>query len=615
MEKKKITFKLSSLFVAICCMLSGLLISNISSAQTIQSIGDPHVDCTNGCTSKDVQIQRAYLVDLTAQHNPLTSGFQCQGTASVQLALDLTTKTPRVGVFIYAHVKNLNDQTITYATVSECFSTALASGGVTKVVFNQTFGWPCGTPIILTDVFIGWGTGNTDFCAGSSDPRCPATPSKCFSLPPGEFITIEIPTAGSSTLSQCETTSGGGTAVFNLTTKNGTISNNAANVTVNWWENYSGGVLSNCIPAPSAYTSGSKDVYAKVKNNSDSTAYSVGTLTLTVTPKPAAPILSKVDNCDGTTTITAKDGSNVNIPAAELTWSNGATGNPISVSTTTAVTATRTVNGCTSASSTSITPAPKTTPDPPVLSKVDNCDGTTTITAKAGGVNIPAAELTWSNGATTNPISVSTTTAVTATRTVNACTSGASNSITPAPKSTPSFTVCIVQPTLCGNTGSLHVNTPTGGSTFTYQRNALTPQASKDFTGLGSGSVTSITVANEGGCSTTVLCANLVESCPGTITQASPTSELIESQTTVKAYPNPFSDKINFVVTSSVAGKGNLDIYNMMGQKVKTVYTGFISAGTQIFQLSLPTQQVANLIYVLRVGNKKMSGKILQINQ
>jgi hypothetical protein len=53
----------------------------------------------------------------------------------------------------------------------------------------------------------------------------------------------------------------------------------------------------------------------------------------------------------------------------------------------------------------------------------------------------------------------------------------------------------------------------------------------------------------------------------------------------------------------------------MMGQKVKTVYTGFIAAGTQIFELSLPTQQVANLIYVLRIGNKKMSGKILQLNQ
>jgi NO-binding membrane sensor protein with MHYT domain len=97
---------------------------------------------------------------------------------------------------------------------------------------------------------------------------------------------------------------------------------------------------------------------------------------------------------------------------------------------------------------------------------------------------------------------------------------------------------------------------------------------------------------------------------------SSSTSEAtIESQTTVKAYPNPFSDRIKFVVTSPVAGKGNLEVYNMMGQRVKTVYQGFISAGTQTFELSLPTQQIANLVYVLRIGDKKMSGKILQINQ
>jgi hypothetical protein len=142
-----------------------------------------------------------------------------------------------------------------------------------------------------------------------------------------------------------------------------------------------------------------------------------------------------VDNCNGTTTITAKDGSNVNIPAGELTWSNGASGNPINVNNTTAVTATRTVNNCTSAASTSVTPAPKTTPAAPVLSKVDNCNGTTTITAKDGSnVNIPAGELTWSNGGNGNPINVNNTTAITATRTVNGI--SVKQFITPAPKTT-----------------------------------------------------------------------------------------------------------------------------------------------------------------------------------
>jgi hypothetical protein len=53
----------------------------------------------------------------------------------------------------------------------------------------------------------------------------------------------------------------------------------------------------------------------------------------------------------------------------------------------------------------------------------------------------------------------------------------------------------------------------------------------------------------------------------------------------------------------------------MMGQKVKTVYQGFINSGIQTFELSMPQQQISNLVYVLRVGDKKVSGRILQINR
>jgi hypothetical protein len=69
------------------------------------------------------------------------------------------------------------------------------------------------------------------------------------------------------------------------------------------------------------------------------------------------------------------------------------------------------------------------------------------------------------------------------------------------------------------------------------------------------------------------------------------------------------------VVTTPIGGKGNLEVYNMMGQRVKTIYQGYISSGTQTFELSLPRQQIANMVYVLRIGDKRLSGKILQINQ
>jgi hypothetical protein len=138
------------------------------------------------------------------------------------------------------------------------------------------------------------------------------------------------------------------------------------------------------------------------------------------------------------------------------------------------------------------------------------------------------------------------------------------------------------------------------------------------FTGLAAGSSPVVKVSNGStGCTATQSCSNAVATCPNpanpTRTQAQPISE--EAGTTVKAYPNPFSDKINFVVTTPISGKGSLEVYNMMGQRVKTIYQGFISAGTQTFQMNSERQQVANLIYVLRIGDKKVTGKILQINQ
>jgi hypothetical protein len=84
---------------------------------------------------------------------------------------------------------------------------------------------------------------------------------------------------------------------------------------------------------------------------------------------------------------------------------------------------------------------------------------------------------------------------------------------------------------------------------------------------------------------------------------------------TVKAYPNPFNDRVKFVVNSSVAGNGSLEVYDMLGQKVKTIYQGYINKGDQAFELSLPVKQQTPLIYIFRVGGKQVTGKLLQLNK
>ncbi|HEY8659796.1 MAG TPA: T9SS type A sorting domain-containing protein [Hanamia sp.] len=439
--------------------------------------------------------------------------------------------------------------------------------------------------------------------------------------------------------------------------------------------------LTNKITTPSSYTSGSSTVYAKVASNTDTSVYSKSAVTLTVNTTPAAPTLSKEDKCDGTSIITATG----LVSGATLTWSDGGSGNPRSVSTTTSLTVTQTKNTCTSAASNSVTPAPKTTPAAPTLSKEDKCDGTSTITATG---LVSGATLNWSDGGSGNPRTVSSTTSLTVTQTVSGCTSGASNSITPAPKTTPTAptvsvvnncdgssdltadnytgsllwsntattasihvtnaatytvtqtvngctslsgsgtsapkttpvapSICVVQPSLCGpTTGSISILSPTGAG-FEYSiDNGENWQTDTDFSNLAPGSVSGIKVKNADGCiSTSVNCDASNCSPTETVTLAPTQSiKIADDQTTVKAFPNPFNDKVKFVVNTTQSGNGTLEIFNMLGQKIKTVYHGYMPAGVNNFDLNLPGQKNSNLIYRFSLGTKLLTGKLLQINK
>jgi hypothetical protein len=543
-RKRNLTF--SSFLTALLSIVISVLLSNTGFAQIIGG-QDPHVACTNGCTSKDVQIQRAYLVDLTAAHNELGGSFVCNGSAEVQLALDLTTKTPRVGVFVYANIRQTDQNGNVLDNVSECFTgKALSSTGVTKVVFSKHLTWTCGTTIVLTDVFIGWGTGNTDFCAGLSDPRCPATPSKCYSLPAGTYIPIVTPTPSSTHDEKCAEQTGC-TSSFNLTSYETTIKN-GQNVDITWFSNAG---LTTAVPDPTSFSvTNSATAYAKVANHDHPEVYSTATLMLTVYCKPAPPVLSKVDNCNGTTTITAKDGNGNNIPAGELTWSNGATGNPINVSNTTSVTATRTIGNCTSGNSNAVTPAPGSAPNAPAVTyNAPACDATTfsvTITNVANGVTYTIKDKNGANIPNVSP----------------------GNSVTAQNTSNITFS-----------------NIPAGSG---YQ-----------------------VTASSGSCSSTATSCGTPSQQQARITEQTAVN-LGQNQIGVKTYPNPFNNKVKFEINSPEAGNGSLEVYNTLGQKVKTIYQGHINAGSQTFELSLPTKLRSMLVYIFRVGDKQVTGKLIQ---
>jgi len=235
-----------------------------------------------------------------------------------------------------------------------------------------------------------------------------------------------------------------------------------------------------------------------------------------------------------------------------------------------------------------------------------------------------------SNAAISNPVanpSATETYTVTKTHKITGCFD--TDDVTVTVNTTPPiFTVCIVQPTLCASTGSVTFSA-SGGTGFEYSINGgVSWQPGNVFSPLASGSVTGLKVKNSFGCiSDETLCDNISSECGEAITSVNRNAQndLQESRTitqhiempgidpTIKAFPNPFSDRIRFVVNTPEAGTGSLEVHNMLGQKLKTVYQGKFTPGIQSFDMQVTNSQQSTLIYVLRLNGKQVSGKMLQV--
>lgn len=153
-----------------------------------------------------------------------------------------------------------------------------------------------------------------------------------------------------------------------------------------------------------------------------------------------------------------------------------------------------------------------------------------------------------------------------------------------------------------------------GSQTKTYPENnpvVFTVQAGKQF---------SITVTNTAGCTSAATnCTNHTSnSCPAVNTQKAMPKEqsVIAESSIITAAPNPFSDKIRFTITPATSGRGTLELYNMLGQKVKTVFQGQVQKGqTQTIEYSVPYLQRDLLLYQFNVGKERISGKLLGLKR
>jgi hypothetical protein len=173
--------------------------------------------------------------------------------------------------------------------------------------------------------------------------------------------------------------------------------------------------------------------------------------------------------------------------------------------------------------------------------------------------------------------------------------------------------------------GSSYRVTQGGEASPTYDQTKPGTGGTLNFAGLAAGGGFFVRVTTgTATCTATTDCGSSTNSCSGSelVSRVSdPVQSVkialdapkIESGTKVKAMPNPFTDRVRFDLTSAISGAGSLELYNTAGQKVATVYKGYVQAGIPIRkEYSVPIAQRNTLIYVFRVGSQQASGKLLK---
>ena len=82
----------------------------------------------------------------------------------------------------------------------------------------------------------------------------------------------------------------------------------------------------------------------------------------------------------------------------------------------------------------------------------------------------------------------------------------------------------------------------------------------------------------------------------------------------VNAYPNPYTDRVRFVIESDFSGNAVLDIYNTTGVRLQTVYKGFSRSHlSQSVDFFVPALISSNLVYVVTVDGHRATGKLINI--
>jgi hypothetical protein len=178
-------------------------------------------------------------------------------------------------------------------------------------------------------------------------------------------------------------------------------------------------------------------------------------------------------------------------------------------------------------------------------------------------------------------------------------------------------------PACDASTFSITVTSPldTIGKDYEYSNNGGTSwQDSTTFRGIAAGAGFSVTVRNKAATacvSNATTCSNyqtaaFVSSVPKEqVTVPGKTSGSLP-KATLLAFPNPYNDEVRFDVKAFVSGEGSLEIYNLQGQRIYSVYRGVMKAGVaHTFVYKVPPAQRSPLVYVFKSGGETITGKLI----
>jgi hypothetical protein len=200
---------------------------------------------------------------------------------------------------------------------------------------------------------------------------------------------------------------------------------------------------------------------------------------------------------------------------------------------------------------------------------------------------------------------------------------------TSAPRTTPAAPSVVYNAPACdAATFSVSVSSVISGATYNiYDKsgnaisgvNPASPYVAPNnsnfaFSNIPAGSGYKVIVTSNGCVSADNSCGAVLAARPAVTKQEKKavTISMGESTATVSAFPNPFNDKVIFSIESPVSGKGTLELYNLTGQKIQTVFQGNIEKGqTRTIQYNVPVTERTNLVYIFRAGTYRTTGLLI----